>query len=145
MIESNIFTNNIQLVSDPNHQLQYATSLNIRFILLDPPPSYGYQQPGYQPPPSYPSNPQSAGSFTPQSGYPQSTPGYPPQGSYPTNPGYPQSNPNYPQSNPNYPQSNSGYPPQSAYPSAGGYPPSSMYPQVPNAAPYGNPAPSCES
>ncbi|XP_055312976.1 WW domain-binding protein 2 isoform X2 [Sitodiplosis mosellana] len=96
----------------------------------NPPPSYGnygqaqpgYQQPGHQAqgypqPGGYPSYPQSGGYGQPNSG----NAGYPSEG------GYPQSNP---------------YP--SPYPNAGGYPPQSnnTYPQVPNATPYGNPAPS---
>lgn len=113
------------------------------FFYTDPPPAYGnygnyqpqppYQQPGYQQPGSYPSNPQSNSGYPNQGGggYPQANPGYPPQGGQG---GYPQSTP--------YPSAQPGNP---GYPSGGYAPPTNMYPQVPNAAPYGNPAPSCES
>lgn len=66
-------------------------------------------------------------------------PGYQQPGSYP---GYPPQN----QGAGGYPQPNAGYPQSNPYPNPGAYPsqPPNMYPSVPNAAPYGNPAPSCE-
>lgn len=104
------------------YSIHFKISANFLTIisLIDPPPNYGgygQQQPDYQP-----------------QGYPQPGGGYP---GYPQSGGYGQPNGNYP------PQ---GYPQSNPYPSSGGYPaqPSNVYPQVPNAAPYGNPAPSCE-
>lgn len=88
-------------------------------MFIDPPPNYGYQQPGgfqqagFQQPPAYQQQPAT------NPGYP-AQPGYPPQSGHAAQSGYP---------------AQAGYPPQSG---PGGYPP-----QYPNAAVY-SPAPNCE-